>query len=457
MTSLRDNNEILRFKIIHKYLIVYQILLLKGIDMKYTDMTKEQLKEVHAAAEKEYDDILRMELNLNMARGKPSAVQLDLALGVLEALHARSHFANSKGDDARNYGIWDGLEEMKAIFSGMMEVPTSQIIIGNNSSLGMMFDVVSRGVTHGYKGCKPWGKLDKVKWLCPVPGYDRHFRITEYFGFEMINIPMLPTGPDMDMVEELVSSDPAIKGIWCVPKYSNPTGITFSDETVRRFAKLRPAAKDFRIFWDNAYCIHDLTDNPEHLLNLYDEALAEGNEDMVFVFASTSKITFPGAGVCAMAASDRNIVDLKQHFTTETIGPDKLNQLRHVLFFHDFNGVKLMMKAHREILEPKFRAVDRVLKEELGDSGLATWNMPNGGYFINCNVLPGCAKKVFRLCKMAGLIITDAGATYPYGKDPDDSNIRIAPSFPPVNELEQAIRVFSVCLKLAASEKLLAE
>ncbi len=424
--------------------------------MKLREMNKEQLNSFHEEAKKEYEEILAKKLSLNMARGKPSAAQLDLALGVLEALKARYEFANSKGDDVRNYGIWDGLDSMKSIFSGMIGVPNSQIILGNNSSLAIMFDVMVRGVTHGFSGQTPWGRLDKKKWLCPCPGYDRHFGITEYFDFEMIPIPMLETGPDMDMVEELVK-DESVKGIWCVPKYSNPTGITYSDDTVRRFARLKPAAKDFRIMWDNAYCIHDLTDTPDTLLNLWEEALAEGTEDNVFIFASTSKITFPGAGVSAMAASDRNIVDLKRHFTVETIGPDKMNQLRHVLFFKDFNGVLEIMKGHRELLEPKFRKVGEVLQKEVGELDIATWNMPNGGYFISCDVMPGCAKKVFELCRQAGVVITNAGATFPYGKDPNDSNIRIAPSFPPIEELEEAIHVFATCIKIAASEKLLAE
>lgn len=423
--------------------------------VKFTELTEPQQRELYESAKKEYENACELHLNLNMARGKPSAAQLDLALGVLEALHARSEFANSKGDDCRNYGIWDGLPEMRTIFGHMMDVPASQVIVGNNSSLLMMFDTISRGFTHGYSGCKPWCKLDKVKFLCPVPGYDRHFGITEYFGFEMINIPMLETGPDMDMVEKLIKDDESVKGIWCVPKYSNPTGITYSDETVRRFARLKPAAKDFRIMWDNAYCVHDLTDTPDTLLNLYEEAVKCGNEDLVFLFASTSKISFPGAGVAAMAASSRNIEDLKKHFTTSTIGPDKLNQLRHILFLHDINGVRALMKGHRAILEPKFRKVCSVLQEELGDLGIASWNMPNGGYFINVDVMEGCAKRVVELCKQAGVVLTDAGATYPYGKDPHDSNIRIAPSFPPMDELETAMELFCVCVKLAAAEKML--
>ena len=420
--------------------------------MQFCEMSKENIVELYNDAKREYNEIQALNLKLNMARGKPSAAQLDLALGVLEALRARSEFANSKGEDSRNYGIWDGLLEMREIFAHMMDVPASQVVVGNNSSLLIMFDVISRGCTHGYNGCTPWGRQDGLKFLCPCPGYDRHFAITEYFGFEMIPVPMLETGPDMDMIEKLVAEDDKIKGIWCVPKYSNPTGITYSPDTVRRFARLKPAAKDFKIMWDNAYCVHDLTDTPETLLSLYDEAINNGTEDHVFIFASTSKISFPGAGVAAMACSERNMVDIKKHFTTQTIGPDKLNQLRHILFLHDIEGVKKLMKGHREILEPKFRRVCDILNKELGELGLAKWNMPNGGYFINVDVLDGCAKRVVRLCKEAGVILTDAGATYPYGKDPKDSNIRVAPSFPPIHELEQAIHVFCVCVKIAAAE-----
>ena len=298
-------------------------------------------------------------------------------------------------------------------------------------------------------------KLDKKKFLCPVPGYDRHFAVTEYYGFELINIPMYATGPDMDLIEKLVKDDDSIKGIWCVPKYSNPTGVTYSDETVRRFAALKPAATDFKIMWDNAYCVHDLTDTPDTLLNIYDLCVENGTEDQIFIFASTSKISFPGAGVAGLATSDNNIRDFKEHTLTSTIGPDKLNQLRHVLFLHDINGVRALMKGHRAILEPKFRLCELMLEENVGDLGVAEWNKPNGGYFISVDVLDGCAKRVVQLCKEAGVILTDAGATFPYGKDPHDSNIRLAPSFPPLEELEQAMEVFCCSIKLAAAEKLL--
>lgn len=425
--------------------------------MKLAAKTTEELRQIHQEAQQQYDDFQSLNLNLNMARGKPCADQLDLALGVLEALHARSEFANSKGDDCRNYGVWNGLPEMRAIFSKMLEVPADQIILGNNSSLQMMFDCISQGYTHGYSGCIPWCRQEKLKFLCPAPGYDRHFAVTEYFGFEMIPVPMLKTGPDMDLIERLVAGDEAIKGCWCVPKYSNPTGITYSDETVRRFAALKPAAKDFRIMWDNAYCVHDLTDTPDTLLDLYAECLKRGTEDQVLFFASTSKISFPGAGVAALAASKRNIEDLKRRITAQTIGPDKLNQLRHILFLHDINGVYDLMQGHRQILQPKFQIVEESLERELGNLGIAKWSKPNGGYFVNLDVMNGCAKRVVNLCKEAGVVLTDAGATFPYGADPNDSNIRVAPTFPPQEELRQAMHLLCICVRLAASEKLLAD
>jgi len=425
--------------------------------MKLTAMENKEIQRINREAARQYEDFKELKLNLNMARGKPCAKQLDLALGVLEALHARSEFANSNGDDCRNYGVWNGLPEMRAIFSDMLGVPADHIVLGNNSSLQMMFDCISQGYTHGFGGCEPWCKQKKIKFLCPVPGYDRHFAVTEYFGFEMIPVPMLKTGPDMDIVEELVNKDPAVKGCWCVPKYSNPTGITYSDETVRRFAALRPAAGDFRIMWDNAYCVHDLTDTPDTLLNLYEECLKQGTEDYVFFFASTSKISFPGAGVSALAGSTKNIENMKKRITVQTIGPDKLNQLRHILFLHDINGVKNLMQGHREILEPKFRIVRDSLENELGDLGIAKWSSPNGGYFVNLDVMNGCAKRVVSLCREAGVVLTDAGATFPYGADPNDSNIRIAPSFPPEEELTQAMHLLCICIRLAASEKLLDE
>lgn len=424
--------------------------------MKLTSMSNSEIKALYRSSAETYRQYKAQSLNLNMARGKPCVEQLDLALGVLEALHARCEFANSNGDDCRNYGVWNGLPEMRSIFSELLGVPTDGIILGNNSSLQMMFDCISQGYTHGYGGWDPWCKQEDVKFLCPVPGYDRHFAVTEYFGIKMIPVPMLKTGPDMDLIERLVR-DESVKGCWCVPKYSNPTGVTYSDETVRRFARLRPAAKDFRIMWDDAYCVHDLTDEPDHLLNIYEECLKEGTEDHVLIFASTSKISFPGAGVAALAASKRNVADLKTRTTVQTIGSDKLNQLRHVLFLHDANGVRNLMKGHRKILEPKFKIVREALKQELGDLDIARWSDPHGGYFVNLDVMNGCAKRVVELCKEAGVVLTDAGATFPYGADPNDSNIRIAPSFPPESELVQAMKVLCVSVKLAATEKLLSD
>ena len=421
--------------------------------MSTLNLNKETAKTLYDEMKLKYDNFASQNLNLNMARGKPCAKQLDVALGVLESLNARSEFEYSNGDDCRNYGMWDGLLEMKEIFSKMLDIPTSQIVLGNNSSLMLMFEVISRAYSHGFLSCKAWCKLDKVKFLCPVPGYDRHFSITEYFGIEMINIPMDDNGPDMDMVEDLVSKDDSIKGIWCVPKYSNPTGITYSDKVVKRFASLKPLAKDFLIMWDNAYCVHDLTDKTENLLSIYDECLKTNFENNMFIFASSSKISFPGAGVAAVATGDMLLKDLKLHFTTQSIGPDKLNQLRHVLFLHDFDGVVNLMKEHRNILEPKFRKVCEILAKELDGTGFANWNMPNGGYFVSVDVEDNCAKRVVELCKNAGVILTDAGATFPYGKDPKDSNIRVAPTFPPMNELEIAMDLFCVCVKLAIAEK----
>ncbi len=424
--------------------------------MNLRAMEPEQLRRLHEEAAQAYARFQARGLTLNMERGKPCAEQLDLALGVLEALHARSEFANSRGDDSRNYGIWNGLREMREIFSDMMGVPAGDIILGNNSSLQMMFDCISQGYTHGYGGCEPWCRQGEIKFLCPAPGYDRHFAVTEYFGIRMIPVPMLKTGPDIDLVEQLVQ-DPSVKGIWCVPKYSNPTGITYSDETVRRFAALHPAAEDFRIFWDNAYCVHDLTDTPDTLLDLYSACEQAGTLDHVLFFASTSKISFPGAGVAALGASPANIAALKKRITIQTIGPDKLNQLRHILFLHDIHGVKQLMQGHRAILEPKFNIVLDTLEKALGDMDIARWSHPNGGYFVNLDVMNGCAKRVVSLCSEAGLTLTGAGATYPYGNDPNDSNIRIAPSFPPEEELKEAMQLLCICIVLAATEKLLAE
>ena len=417
-------------------------------------MPKPELESVRKDLESQYRDFQAKKLSLNMARGKPGRDQLRLSAAMLDALNSSSDYRASTGDDCRNYGLPDGLPEMRRLFADMMEVDEKNVIVGGNSSLNMMFDTVSCGMTHGFAGCRPWGKQEHLRFLCPAPGYDRHFAITEYFGFDLITIPMTPEGPDMDAVEQAVK-DPAVKGIWCVPKYQNPTGITFSDETVRRFARLKPAAKDFRIFWDNAYCVHDLTDTPDHLLSLWDECRRAGSQELAFYFASTSKITFPGAGVAAMAAAEGNLRDIRKHYFYQTIGPDKLNQLRHVAFLKNIDGVLAQMARHRALIAPKFRAVLAKLDSQLSGKGVAEWTRPRGGYFISVDVMPGCARRVVSLCAGAGVKLTGAGATFPYGKDPRDSNIRIAPTFPPVEELEQAMDLFCISVQLAAAEKLL--
>ena len=397
-------------------------------------------------------------LGSSTSRGKPSIDQLDLSMGMLDVLTSDMDLTCEDGTDCRNYGVLDGISEAKELLADMMEVAPDHIIIYGNSSLNVMYDTVSRSMTHGVMGNTPWCKLDKVKFLCPVPGYDRHFAITEYFGIEMINIPMTPTGPDMDMVEELVASDDSIKGIWCVPKYSNPQGISYSDQTVRRFARLKPAAPDFRIYWDNAYTIHHLYDmDQDHLIEILAECKRAGNPDMVYKFASTSKISFPGSGIAAIAASQNNLVDIKKQLRIQTIGHDKVNQLRHVRFFGDIHGMVEHMRKHADILRPKFEAVLETLDRELEGLGIGTWTTPKGGYFISFDSLDGCAKAIVAKCKKAGLVMTGAGATYPYGKDPHDSNIRIAPSYPPLNDLKQAMELFALCVKLVSVEKLLSE
>lgn len=423
--------------------------------MNFSSMSAAQLSELKADLQERYQQYKAQGLKLNMARGKPGADQLDLSMTMLDALNSTSEINSSSGEDCRNYGMPYGLPELQKLFAELMGVDATRIIVGGNSSLNMMFDVVSCGMTHGFLDCEPWGRQKNIKFLCPSPGYDRHFAITEYFGFELIAVPMLSSGPDMDLVEKLIAQDAEIKGIWCVPKYSNPTGITYSDETVRRFAALKPAAKDFKIFWDNAYCVHDLTDTPDKLLNLWSECEKTGNLDLPVMFASTSKITFPGAGVAAVAAGEDTLSVLKRHYSFQTIGPDKLNQLRHLYYFKDVNGIKEQMRKHRALIQPKFEAVISKLESELSGKGVAEWTHPNGGYFISVNVMDGCAKRVISLCKEAGVVLTEAGATYPYGKDPKDKNIRVAPTYPPVSELNQAMDLFCLCVQLAAAEKLL--
>lgn len=423
----------------------------------YHEMSKEELaslKEQLTAVYKEYQG---KNLKLNMARGKPSSEQLDLSMPMLDVLNSKSDYMSVDGD-CRNYGVLTGIQEAKELMGGMMDAPAENIIMYGSSSLTLMYDTVSRSYSHGVMGNTPWCKLDKVKFLCPVPGYDRHFAITEYFGVEMINIPLHDDGPDMDMVEQYVNNDESVKGIWCVPLYSNPSGQSYSDEVVKRFANLKPAAKDFRIYWDNAYCVHHLFDEEEKqakVLNILEECEKAGNPDMVYQFCSTSKVTFAGAGIAALSSSPANIADIKSKVQWSTIGPDKINQLRHVRFFGDADGLREHMKKHAAIIRPKFEEVIETLDKELSELEIAQWSHPTGGYFVSFDAMEGCAKKIVAKCKEAGLVLTGAGAAFPYGKDPKDSNIRIAPTMPTMDELKEAMQLFITCVKLVSVEKLL--
>lgn len=422
----------------------------------YNELSKEELRKLREELLADYEDAKKKGLKLDMSRGKPSPVQLDLAKDMLDTISSDSDINTENGFDCRNYGLMDGIPEAKRLIAEMMGVSADNVIVFGNASLPIMYDTVSRAMTHGVLGSTPWCKLDKVKFLCPVPGYDRHFAITEHFGIEMINIPMLPTGPDMDMVEDLVSKDAAVKGIWCVPKYSNPQGISYSDETVRRMASLKPAAEDFRIYWDNAYAVHHLYDDRQdelpEILSLCEKA---GNPDIVFEFCSTSKISYAGSGMAAMIASKANLDYIRQALTIQTIGHDKVNQLRHVRYFKNYDGIKAHMKKHAEVMRPKFEAVEATLEEELGGLEIGTWTKPRGGYFISFDAMEGCAKAIVAKCKEAGVVLTGAGATFPYGRDPKDSNIRIAPSYPSAKEMEMATELFVLCVKLVSVEKLL--
>ncbi|MCQ2450963.1 MAG: aminotransferase class I/II-fold pyridoxal phosphate-dependent enzyme [Clostridia bacterium] len=420
---------------------------------KYSEMTNEELQNEFSNVKKEFEDLKALNLSLDMSRGKPGSDNLDISNEMLELVNNNTDFTMENGADIRNYGGLDGIPEMKKLFADIFGVPNKNVIVGGNASLTMMFDTVAQGMTHGLGG-KPWLFEEKRKFLCPAPGYDRHFAIVEHFGFELITIPMTESGPNMDMVEEYVK-DETVKGIWCVPKYSNPDGITYSDETVRRFAKLKPAAKDFHIFWDNAYVVHDLYDEGDTLLNLFEECKKNGNEDMPIMFASTSKITFPGAGVAAMAASDKMIEIIKTRLKVQAIGPDKINQLRHIEFLPDVKAVKNQMKKQAEILRPKFDAVLNEFDKTLKNLDIAKWQNPKGGYFISLFVKKGCAKRVGELCKEAGLTLTNVGATYPHGFDPDDSNIRIAPSYPSLEDITAAAKVLSCAVRYATLESIL--
>ncbi len=422
----------------------------------YSELSREELLELKAELSKQYEEKAKLGLKLDMSRGKPSATQLNVSMDMLDVFNSQSDLRAMDGTDCRNYGVMDGIPEAKELMAQMMGTNAENIIMYGNASLTIMYDSVSRSYTHGVGGNTPWCKLDKVKWLCPVPGYDRHFANTERFGIEMINIPMTEDGPDMDMVEQYVNNDESVKGIWCVPKYSNPQGFSYSDETVRRFANLKPAAADFRIYWDNAYVIHHLyDDNQAELLDIISECAKAGNPDMVYEFASTSKVSFPGSGISALATSANNIAEIKKQMTIQTISHDKVNQLRHVRYFKNLDGLKEHMKKHADFMRPKFEATLKVLDSELTGLGIGTWVKPYGGYFISFDAMEGCAKKIVEKCKNAGVVLTSAGATFPYGKDPKDSNIRIAPSFPTPEEMEKATDLFVLCVKLVSVEKLL--
>ena len=423
--------------------------------MKYQELDRTGLLKEQEQCRKEYEALKAQGLKLDMSRGKPGKEQLDLVSGILTIL-AEPDECLTDGVDVRNYGAVSGLPSAKALFADILGCKPEECFVGGNASLNLMYDTISKAYTHGLLHSeKPWGKLDKVKFLCPAPGYDRHFRVTESFGAELITVRMTSSGPDMDQVEELVK-DPAVKGIWCVPKYSNPDGIIYSDETIRRFANLKPAAPDFVIMWDNAYCVHefegDFVPFPD-ILSLCREA---GNPDMVFEYASTSKITFPGAGISVMATSEANLKYMQKLITVQTIGYDKVNQLRHVKFLKDREGTLALMKKHAAIMRPKYRMVLDMLERNIEPLGIAEWEKPKGGYFISVNTVDGIAKRTLELCKEAGVVMTPAGATFPYGNDPRDRNIRVAPSLPPVEELKQAMEIFCVSMRLAALEKYLA-
>lgn len=424
----------------------------------YADLGTSELEALKAQLEREYEAIKAKGLSLNMARGKPGSNQLDLSMPLLSAVTTAQDCFSEDGLDCRNYGVLDGLPEAKRLMSVMLDEDPANVIVGGNSSLTLMYEAVARCLDFGTLGSTPWAALPGVKWLCPVPGYDRHFGITEAFGIEMIPVTLHADGPDMDEVERLVAADATIKGIWCVPKYANPSGITYSDEVVRRLAAMPCAAEDFRIFWDNAYCIHHLFDNTaeqDQLLDLGAACREAGNPHRYFKFASTSKVTLPGAGISALAASPENVAEIKQRMSVSVIGYDKINQLRHVRFLKDAEGLAEHMAKHAAILRPKFQLVDAKLHEGLDESGVGSWTAPRGGYFVSFDALPGTAKRVVELAREAGVTMTGAGATWPHGIDPNDANIRIAPSLPPLSELEEALAVFTCCVKLAAVEKLL--
>lgn len=419
-------------------------------------ISREALRKEKEELQRAFEAFKAQGLSLNMARGKPSAEQIRLSDGFLTLVTPEDDF-QAGGQDIRNYGLPEGIPAARKLMGDLLGVPDELVLIGTNSSLNLMFDAVTYGYTKGFSGCEPWCRQENAAFLCPVPGYDRHFAITEHYGIRLIPIPMTETGPDMDQVEEYVEKDPCVKGMWCVPKYSNPGGVTYSDETVRRIASLKPAARDFRVYWDNAYVVHDLYEEGDTLLNFYEECCRAGNPELGIQFCSFAKILYPSSGISAMAAGPETAKEMQRHFSFQTIGRDKVNQLRCVKFFRDVEGIKAHMKKHAAILRPKFEAVLAILEEELGGRNVASWSHPRGGYFISVDVLPGCAKRVVALCKEGGVTMTGAGAAFPYKQDPNDSNIRVAPSLPPVADLEKAMELFCLCVRLAAVEKQLGE
>lgn len=422
--------------------------------MQYKQMSKEELISLKNQLLKTYDEFKGMGLSLDMSRGKPGADQLSLSADMLNIISSSEDCKAENGFDCRNYGVLDGIPECKKMFAELLSVEPENIIVGGSSSLNLMYDYLNQCMFLGVAGCEPWNKQGKVKFICNVPGYDRHFAITEFFGIEMISVEMKNDGPDVEKIAELVR-DPMVKGMFCVPKYSNPNGVTYSDEKVKALAALKPAAKDFRVIWDNAYVIHELTDEPDELLNIFDACKEYGTEDYFVEFTSTSKISFPGAGVSAIAASKNNVADIKKRLNFQTISYDKLNQLRHVKYFKNVDGIRKHMSRHAEIIAPKFNLVLEMLEKEIAPCGIGEWVNAKGGYFISYNTTVGSAKRIGDLCKAAGLVLTTVGATYPYGIDPQDKNIRIAPTYPSLKDLEKAMEIFCLCAKIAALEALI--
>lgn len=429
---------------------------MKSYMKSYLEMTEEELRKEQQSLAEAYRKIKEQGLKLDMSRGKPSVEQLELSVGLLDAIDSRMVVESENGVDLRNYGMLDGIPEAKRLVSDMVGCKPEQVIVYGNSSLNVMYDQIARAELFGICGNTPWCRLKQVKFLCPVPGYDRHFSITEEFGIEMINIPMTEDGPDMDLVEQYVNGDPAVKGIWCVPKYSNPQGIVYSEETVRRFAALKPAAPDFRIFWDNAYAVHHLYEEDQaELPDILSACEAAGNPDIVLEFCSTSKVTFPGSGIAAIAASAANLKDIKSRLEIQTIGYDKINQFRHVKYFKNFDGIKEHMMKEADIIRPKFEMLEELFEKEIAPRGIGSWKNPKGGYFITFESLPGCARAIVEKCREAGVVLTAAGAPFPYRNDPADAVIRIAPTFPPLADLTEAARVFVVVVELVSTEMLL--